>query len=198
VATRNPKLPLDTQLIVVCREGYCSSLAAAQLRELGFARATDVVGGVEAWVAAGLPVVGPERRREVEAFLERAARWAEARPDVVAAGLAGSWARGDATDASDVDVIVLAENPAAFTESDDWAGGLRATAVVRRRSWGAITERRVALPSGLEVEVGIGEQSWAAVEPLDPGTAEVVRDGFRILHDPHGLLARLVAALAGS
>jgi len=42
--------------VLVCRHGYSSSLAAAQLRELGFEHATDVVGGVEAWLEAGLPV----------------------------------------------------------------------------------------------------------------------------------------------
>ena len=47
---------LDAQLMLICREGYSSSLAAAQLREMGFERATDVIGGAEAWAAAGLPV----------------------------------------------------------------------------------------------------------------------------------------------
>jgi rhodanese-related sulfurtransferase len=41
---------------VLCDEGYQSSLAAATLQELGFARATDVVGGFQAWRGAGLPV----------------------------------------------------------------------------------------------------------------------------------------------
>ena len=54
--TSNPKLPLDTRLLLICREGYSSSLAAAQLREIGFDNATDVIGGVEAWIDAGLPV----------------------------------------------------------------------------------------------------------------------------------------------
>ena len=43
-------------IILLCAHGYSSSLAAAALRELGFDRATDVVGGFEAWAAAGLPV----------------------------------------------------------------------------------------------------------------------------------------------
>jgi rhodanese-related sulfurtransferase len=51
-----PKPPLEAQVILICRHGYSSSLAAAQLRQIGFGRATDVIGGVEAWVAAGLPV----------------------------------------------------------------------------------------------------------------------------------------------
>jgi rhodanese-related sulfurtransferase len=52
-------VPLDARVMLVCRQGYCSSLAAAQLRELGFVHATDVIGGAEAWVAAGLPVEPP-------------------------------------------------------------------------------------------------------------------------------------------
>ena len=43
-------------LIVMCDEGYQSSLAAANLRRLGFERATDLAGGFQAWRAAGLPV----------------------------------------------------------------------------------------------------------------------------------------------
>src|SRR5215213_2847819 len=46
----------DLQVVVVCRQGYSSSLAAASLRSIGLHRATDLVGGVEAWLAAGLPV----------------------------------------------------------------------------------------------------------------------------------------------
>jgi rhodanese-related sulfurtransferase len=43
-------------LIVMCNEGYQSSLAAATLRELGLERATDMEGGFQAWRASGLPV----------------------------------------------------------------------------------------------------------------------------------------------
>jgi rhodanese-related sulfurtransferase len=39
----------DTRVIIVCNEGYSSSLAAATLRELGLTRATDLVGGYRAW-----------------------------------------------------------------------------------------------------------------------------------------------------
>ena len=45
----------DLHIVVVCRQGYSSSLAAAGLRALGLHRATDLAGGVEAWLAAGLP-----------------------------------------------------------------------------------------------------------------------------------------------
>src|SRR5690242_16913721 len=46
----------DLHIVVVCRQGYSSSLAAAGLRALGLRHATDLVGGVEAWLAAGLPI----------------------------------------------------------------------------------------------------------------------------------------------
>jgi rhodanese-related sulfurtransferase len=43
-------------VILICAHGYSSSIAAATLRQLGFSSATDVIGGFEAWKAAGLPV----------------------------------------------------------------------------------------------------------------------------------------------
>jgi rhodanese-related sulfurtransferase len=46
----------DTRLILICAQGYSSSLAAASLKRLGLRRATDVIGGFEAWVEGGLPV----------------------------------------------------------------------------------------------------------------------------------------------
>lgn len=55
-AYRHPRAPhLDDQVILMCNEGYQSSLAAATLQRLGFARATDLDGGYQAWREAGLP-----------------------------------------------------------------------------------------------------------------------------------------------
>jgi len=45
-----------TRVIVLCNEGYSSSLAAATLKELGLVNVTYVIGGFQAWKAAGLPV----------------------------------------------------------------------------------------------------------------------------------------------
>jgi rhodanese-related sulfurtransferase len=55
--TSNEKIPLDARVILICREGFSSVLTAAQLQELGFEDATDVIGGVDAWKEAGLPVL---------------------------------------------------------------------------------------------------------------------------------------------
>lgn len=47
----------DLRVVVICDEGYASTLAAASLHTLGLHRATDLTGGFQAWKAAGLPVV---------------------------------------------------------------------------------------------------------------------------------------------
>ena len=49
---------LDAPLVLVCSQGYASSLAAQTLRALGFSRVTDMDGGFDAWKAAGLPTEG--------------------------------------------------------------------------------------------------------------------------------------------
>jgi rhodanese-related sulfurtransferase len=49
---------LDELVILMCDAGYQSSLAALTLQRLGFAQATDLDGGFQAWRMAGLPVIG--------------------------------------------------------------------------------------------------------------------------------------------
>lgn len=49
----------DRPVVLVCNEGYASSLAAAQAKELGLSKATDLDGGFRAWKSAGLPVTIP-------------------------------------------------------------------------------------------------------------------------------------------
>ncbi|MEE1751692.1 rhodanese-like domain-containing protein [Streptomyces sp. SP18CS02] len=46
----------DLRVVVICNEGYASSLAADSLRQLGLHRATDLIGGFQAWRSEGLPV----------------------------------------------------------------------------------------------------------------------------------------------
>ena len=65
---RNPHAPgLEERVVLFCDHGFSSVLAAATLRELGFERAADVVGGFAAWREAGLPTeAAPPRRPEGE------------------------------------------------------------------------------------------------------------------------------------
>jgi hypothetical protein len=118
-----------------------------------------------------------------DSIAARLAAWAPERRDILGAGLGGS------------KLILLVDDVTAYTQHADWIHALGATRIVSTERQGSLTERRLALPSGLEFEVGIVELSWASVVPLDPETRRVVENGFRILHDPHGLLRSLVAAV---
>jgi hypothetical protein len=118
-----------------------------------------------------------------ESVAARVAAWAPGRREILGAGLAGPR------------LILVVEDATAYTQRADWIAVLGATRIVRTERLGPLTERRLALPSGLELEVGIAEPSWASVVPVDPETRSVVANGFRILHDPHGLLRSLVSAV---
>jgi predicted nucleotidyltransferase len=131
-----------------------------------------------------------DRTREVRELTKRVATWARERSDVRAAALVGSWARGDARPDSDVDVVLLTTTPEAYMGGTPWPDA----ELVQTRDWGGLTERRLRLPSGLELELGVAPPEWASTDPLDPGTRAVVSDGMRILHDPDQLLAKLAAA----
>ncbi len=139
-------------------------------------------------------MVAPERAAEVRGFLERARTWAGTQPDVVALGLAGSWARGEARGDSDVDLVILTLEPRRYIEDETWIRDLGGLRIVKTQAWGPMTERRFVLPSGLEVEAGIASPSWAATKPVDPELPPIVRDGFRVLYDPERMPAWLVKA----
>lgn len=46
----------DTLIVLMCNEGYATSLAAVTLHDMGFTRATDMIDGFDGWRAAGLPI----------------------------------------------------------------------------------------------------------------------------------------------
>jgi rhodanese-related sulfurtransferase len=56
---RLPEVDAGRRVILLCNEGYATSLAAATLQQLGLHDATDVIGGFQAWRDAGLPVTPP-------------------------------------------------------------------------------------------------------------------------------------------
>ena len=130
--------------------------------------------------------------REVERLLEAVRGWAARLQDVRAVALVGSRARGEAHAGSDVDLVILTEAVGSYVDGDEWVRELGAGRLIRTRSWGALTERRLAMPGGLEVDVGFAPLSWAYTDPIDPGTAGVAASGLRPLYDPDGLLAALL------
>jgi predicted nucleotidyltransferase len=135
--------------------------------------------------------ISQERAAEVQEIVERITRWAAKRQDIAGLLLVGSYARNAAHPDSDVDIVLLTTDQAQYF-NNTWANVLALGEHIRTQAWGPITERRYAMASGLEVEIGIGSPEWARTNPVDPGTRRVVTDGARPLHDPAGILASLV------
>lgn len=141
-------------------------------------------------------VITGERADAVRTLLAALREWARGRADVVAVGVVGSWARGDAR--MDSDVVLLTEDQAPYLEDEAWVSEVGGVGPVRTRRWGAATERRFALPSGLEIDLVVAHPSWASADPVDGGTRRVVTDGMSVLYDPEGLLAKLLDACGRS
>lgn len=93
-----------------------------------------------------------------------------------------------------MDLITLTREPERYLANEEWTRELGGDEVIRTERWGPMTERRFILPSGLEVEFGVAPLRWAATDPVDPNLPPIIRDGFRVLYDPDGLLGDLVEA----
>jgi hypothetical protein len=110
--------------------------------------------------------------------------------------LVGSWARDAARPDSDVDLVVLTDDPDSYVTREDWTVELGGTRIVRTQAWGPPTERRLLLEDGSELEVGVVLPTWAATGPVDPGTAAPIATGTSARQTPAGKLSTIGASSA--
>lgn len=127
---------------------------------------------------------------KVVTFLNEVRTWAAKRSDISAVALAGSHAHGRARPDSDIDIVILSDNPDPL-RTPNWLTELGAVTHVHSENWGVLTSHRAHYLGDGEVEVGVTSTSWADI-PIDPGTFRVVSDGVVLVYDPRGLLDRLV------
>ena len=125
-------------------------------------------------------------------FLSAVVQWASAQLDIVAVALVGSYARGTAGPASDVDLVILTSCPQRYLRFTDWAATFGPIATQTTEDWGKVTSLRVWYEKGKEVEFGITTPEWVA-HPIDEGTRKVISDGIRILFDRHEYLAAAIS-----
>lgn len=131
-------------------------------------------------------------------------RWASAREDVEAVALVGSHARGAARPDSDVDVMLLVSDPGRLRQGARWIDEIpwgRVNAQIASwtdEDYGAAWSRRIVLSNGFEIEMTFSSPRWAATDPCDEGTRQVIQGGRRILFDPGGMLGRLIRAIEQS
>ncbi|HKX84775.1 MAG TPA: nucleotidyltransferase domain-containing protein [Pyrinomonadaceae bacterium] len=125
-----------------------------------------------------------------QSFLDAFSRWANEHPDIEAAVLVGSHARGAATMGSDVDLVVLTSGVDRYLHDRTWVSAFGEPLECVKEDYGRVTSLRVFYREGLEVEYGFTTPEWAAF-PIDEGTRQVVEDGMKVLYDPHGIIARM-------
>lgn len=119
--------------------------------------------------------------------------WSQCDDRVVAAGLCGSHARGEARPDSDIDFCILTPNSDSLLDDRSWIYDLGADARVA----GAVEDYNLVQSIRVfygetEAEFGITDVAWAK-PPIDPKTADVINNGLQILHDPDRRLETAVA-----
>ena len=126
---------------------------------------------------------------DADDLIARVAEWSRGDSRVNAAGLVGSYARGDQRPDSDVDFCILSPQPAALLDDRAWIADFGSPARISNavEDYHLVQSIRVFYGS-LEVEFGVTDEAWAE-PPIDSGTAAVINDGLRILVDPEGRLA---------
>lgn len=119
-----------------------------------------------------------------------ATQWVLEHDDLRGLLLVGSWARHEARPDSDLDLVIICTQPEQYRD-------LRASPIpfefVQQKlvEYGAVFSHHVTLADGAEVELAFAALSWAATDPMDDGTREVISRGMKSLVDKDGLLKEL-------
>ena len=127
----------------------------------------------------------------------------------------GSYARGEATPESDIDLIAIASNPEFFRQNHDWMHQINWESInckilaFNDAQYGAVWSRHIHLTkyltkyltnlsddsTSMKIEISFGLPTWASVNPIDSGTFNVVSRGCKILYDSQGILTNLISKI---
>lgn len=125
----------------------------------------------------------------IQKFLNAFVAWASVQNDVQGLALVGSYARGAARDDSDIDLVILTDQPSRYLDDMKWLQRFGVIEKSQTVNYGLVTSIHVFYQNGHEVEYGITTPEWAAV-PLDAGTRRVISDGMMVLFERGNLLSR--------
>lgn len=122
----------------------------------------------------------------IREFVDAFVAWASAQADVQAIALVGSYARAAARDDSDIDLVILTDQPEKYLEDVVWAEQFGEIENSQSEDYGKLISLRVWYRGSYEVEYGITTPDWVAL-PLDTGTARVINDGMLVLFERSAL-----------
>ena len=126
--------------------------------------------------------------QQANAFIKHFTRWASTQTDIVAVALVGSHARNSAREDSDVDLVIITDDPQKYLIRTEWTKAFGVVAKQQIEEYGMLTSLRVWYESGLEIEYGFTARAWAQI-PLDEGTKKVIEDGMQVLFERMTLLS---------
>lgn len=137
------------------------------------------------------PKIAMETTKRFQEFIQAFIGWINTQSAIRAVALVGSYARGEATEASDVDLVILTEDPNEYLRDPRWAERFGYFHRMQVEDYGLVKSLRVWYQDGLEVEYGLTTRAWVAL-PIDERTRRVIQDGLQILLDTEGLLSHLM------
>ena len=125
-------------------------------------------------------------------LIEKVADWSRRDDRVIAAGVCGSYARGEGRPDSDVDFCIVTPEPGLLLQDRSWicSFGTDARFAGAVEDYNLIQSIRVFY-GATEAEFGVTDEAWMQL-PLDRETAGVINHGFQVLYDPDGCLAKAV------
>lgn len=142
---------------------------------------------------------GAQRLEQLLAALQT---WSGKEARIKGLALVGSWDASDREHAeADADIVLLVDDPDLFRSGSKWMAEIDwGAAGLGQGHWtecdyGKACSRHLKFMDGAAVEVSFVPPTWAAVDPVDPVTRRIAGHGMRVVHDPDGLLGRLVTAL---
>lgn len=116
----------------------------------------------------------------VSRFLKSMEEWAKSRSDIDCVLLIGSYARGEQTENSDIDLMILTENADWYLENTAWVSEFGNPRSMEMEDWGDVQSVRVWYTDSNEIEFGVSSPSWLD-DPLPATTAKVLEKGYEII-----------------
>jgi predicted nucleotidyltransferase len=124
-----------------------------------------------------------------ENFVQELLDWAKAEPEVVAALIVGSWARGTANRDSDIDIVLVCRNPLFYFDQQTWLAEFGDPESVTTEDYGLVQAVRAFYKDGKEVEFGLTSEEWLSEKEAQV-TGKILAEGHRLLCDKLFLVAR--------
>ena len=130
-------------------------------------------------------------------FIAKIIEWAATQPELLGIALVGSYARGTEREDSDIDLVIVTNDPKPWLETDEWIKQFGSVRTVDLEDYGLVQARRIRYENGVEVELGLTTSEWLNTAPIDEASLRVLSDGHRILDDKAGLFSAFLAVLHG-